>query len=269
MGALLWVSASASGVRARAAETPAVVSSRGSKATSAATGDSSATTLALSPRAAGTTVAVLYLDYGGHDESLTALSKGLTQMLISDLDGVPALRLVERERLEAVLSEQKLGATAKMDARTTARLGKLLGARYLVLGSYFDVLRALRVDARLVDVETGEVVKSVGENGKPDDFLSVEQALASRLRVALEPILTLPRAPVPGSQERPPATPATKRPTPKPPRRLPTSTALAYGRALGALDAGRRDEARNLLRTVVKDQPDFELAQRDLDRLIQ
>ena len=36
-------------------------------------------------RAAGTTIAVLYFDYSGHDQALEALKKGLAQMLITDL----------------------------------------------------------------------------------------------------------------------------------------------------------------------------------------
>jgi TolB-like protein len=211
--------------------------------------------------ARGTTLAVLYFDYGGKDASLEALRKGLAEMLISDLSAVDELRVVERDRLQAVLDEQKLAKAGKTDPATAARIGKLLGARYLVLGSYFDVMKAFRVDARLVDVETGQIVKSVGASGKPDDFLGLEQQLAEGLKQALHGVATMPaKADAP--------TPA-RRGSANPPKQLKTETAVMYGRALVAMDDGDRRTARTLFKKVLSAQPDFELAQRDLNRLVQ
>jgi hypothetical protein len=160
-----------------------------------------------------------------------------------------------------VLDEQKLGKSGKLDGNTAARIGKLLGARYLVLGSYFDAMGAFRVDARLVKVETGEIVKSIGASGKPDDFLGLEQKIAEGLRAAVENL-----APV---DARRPEQGADGRPGPKRPQRVNTRTAVTYGRALVAVDSGDKKTARALYRDVLAAQPDFELAQRDLDRLIQ
>jgi TolB-like protein len=213
--------------------------------------------------AATTTLAVLYFDYAGRDPGLEALSKGLAQMLISDLAAAEVARVVERDRLQALLNEQKLAASGKVgkfDSATAARVGKLLGARYLVMGSYFDLLGALRADARLVNVETGQIIKSVGATGPPGDFLGMEQILVKGL---LEAVKTLPRlGPAPGPGGDGPR-------TPKPPRRLMTKTAVAYGRALAAADGGDKKTARALLTDVLTDQPDFALARRDLDNLVQ
>jgi TolB-like protein len=205
------------------------------------------------------TVAVLYFDYSGKNEALLPLQKGLAQMLITDLSSDESLRVVERERLQAILDEHKLAASGKLDGKTAARIGKLLGARHLVLGSYFDVAGSLRVDARLVDVETGAIVKSIGAQGKADEFLELEQKLADGLRAACATLVSDKTvAPKPAG-----------RATPKPPKHLKTETAVAYGRALLAYDAGDKPTARKLFKNVLQAQPDFELAQRDLDRLIQ
>ena len=214
-----------------------------------------------------TTLAVLYFDYSGHDASLEALRKGLAQMLISDLAAVDRLQVVERDRLQALLDEQKLARSGKTDASTAARIGKLLGARYLVLGSYFDAMGAFRVDARLVDVETGQILKSVGANGKADDFLGLEQTLAEGLkRAALEIPSTSAGH---GAGTVVPAGASGRRPAPAAPRRLKTETALVYSRALVALDDGDRKTAQSLFKKVLSAQPDFELAQRDLNKLVQ
>jgi len=206
------------------------------------------------------TLAVLYFDYGGKDAALEPLRQGLAQMLISDLTSLEGVKVVERERLQEVLKEQQLGTSGKLDPRTAARIGKLLGARYLVLGSYFDALGTFRADARLVDVETGEIVKSIGAGGKADEFLALEESLARGLREAMGP---LGRATGGGE---PAGTPHAA--PPKPPRKLKAKTAVTYGRALMAIDSGDRKGARALLHDVLQDQPDFALASRDLDRLI-
>jgi TolB-like protein len=211
------------------------------------------------PAADPPTVAVLYFDYTGKTEDLEVLRKGLAQMLISDLSGTDAIRVVERDRLEDILTELKLQGTAKIDAQSAAKMGKLLGAKYLVLGGYFDLKGALRVDARIVDVETGRVLKSFGANSKPDEFLTVEQKTASDLGQWFSTNLPAPSAP-------PTNTPPRK--LPKAPVALKTKTAVKYAEALAALDSGDKEKAKDRLGKVIKEQPDFALASLDLDRLM-
>jgi TolB-like protein len=218
------------------------------------------------------TVAVLYFDYTGKTQELEVLRKGLAQMLISDLSGSDAIRVVERDRIEDLLGELKLQGSGKVDAKSAAKVGKLLGARYLVLGGYFDLQGALRVDARIVEVETGRVLKSFGANGKPGDFLPVEQQTAAALGQWFS-------ASLPAPSPAPPNTPATsanspstdtpaKKKQPKPPAALKTKTAVTYAEALSALDRGDKAKAKEHLAKVVKEQPDFALASLDLDRLM-
>lgn len=203
------------------------------------------------------TVAILYFDYSGKDDDLAALRKGLAQMMISDLSGLDAIQIVERGRLEDVMAELKLGESHKIDAASAAKAGKLLGARYMVLGGYFDLKTKLRVDARVVEVESGKVLQSVGANGDADDFLGVEQKLVTDVGAVLAKQLTLP----------PKAAVVTPRVAP--PARLARRVAVMYSRALHDADTGNKPRAREALKQVVKDQPDFKLAMADLDKLMQ
>lgn len=205
------------------------------------------------------TIAILYMDYTGKDESLSVLKKGLAQMLISDLSSVSTVQIVERDRLQDIMDELQLGTTAKIDPATANKLGKLLGAKYMVLGGYFDLLGTLRVDARLVEVETGKVIRSVGAQGKQDGFIDIEQKLVADLTS----ILTSKdiEAPVVKEPVRPPTHPR--------PKGLKTKTAVAYGKALDLIDQGKKEEAKTELKAVVAEQPDFELASADLNKLMQ
>jgi len=226
------------------------------------------------PPARANTVAVLYFDYAGADPAMAVLRKGLANMLISDLVAVPGVAVVERERLQAVLDEQKLSRNAKFDAGTAARVGRLLGARYLVLGAYFDLGASLRVDARVVEVETGKVVAATGTAGTLDGFLLVEQGLAKDLAPLLAGLPPMPAkvappmldkkrpAPKPGTAERP------ERSVPAPPAKLPAAAAVQYAKALDLHDQGDAKGAQRALQAVVAAQPDFQLAARDLARMM-
>jgi TolB-like protein len=200
-------------------------------------------------------VAVLYFDYEGKDAELAMLKKGLASMLISDIAGLDSIRVVERDRLESVMGELKLQATNKIDQTTAVKAGKLLGAKYLVLGGYFDVMKKLRIDTRVIEVETGKIVLSIGTNGKPEDFLDLEQKIAADLTAHFTKVA-------------PPSGAAPKKARPKRPAKLMAKTAIAYGKALAAMDSGDKKAAEAGLKQVVAEQPDFELAQLDLDKMM-
>jgi curli biogenesis system outer membrane secretion channel CsgG len=59
----------------------------------------------------------------------------LSGMLSNELAGTEKFRVVERSKLEAVLREQDLGASGRVRQGTSAKIGQLTGAQYLVLGT--------------------------------------------------------------------------------------------------------------------------------------
>ncbi len=97
-------------------------------------------------------IAVLPFDnggsYGQDKENFEALRKGIAGMLISELAQNPAARLVDRSETQQLLDEQNLGTAGRVDAATAAKIGKLVGARYMIMGSFIDFYGDFRVDAR-------------------------------------------------------------------------------------------------------------------------
>lgn len=207
------------------------------------------------------TVAVLYFDFAGGDAELAVLRKGLAQMLIADLADTPGVAMVERDELQAVLGEQKLDRQLKMDAATSAKVGKLLGARYLVLGTAFSLSGKLAVTAKVVAVETGRIVQAHQKDGKIDDFLMIEQALGALLR---DTLAHLPEPPATVKRSRP----AVLRERPKAPSLLPIASMLRYAKALDLQDLGKKVQARAEMQAVVAAHPDFQLAAVDLARMM-
>jgi len=102
-------------------------------------------------------------------------AKGLADALTVALVRSGRLRLVERDRVDALLSEARFDLSGAVDSARAAQIGKQLGAAAVVLGSITSV--ALReeassgdfsgkskrtvdveIQARLVDVQTGELL---------------------------------------------------------------------------------------------------------------
>lgn len=222
------------------------------------------------PAAAATdkpTVAVLYFGYGGKTPEMEVLRKGLAQMLISDLSGYGTVRLVERERLQEILEELDLPQSTRFDAATVAQVGKLLGAQYLVMGDYFDLMNSLRVDARVIEVKTGQILRALGARGSADEFFTLEQKLSKDLNQALEEIVSGVPAPSKPPTPEPSGGNGKQQPT-RMARRLTAKTAVRYSKALDAKDRKDVDTAKKELQAVLKEQPDFVLASADLARLM-
>jgi TolB-like protein len=127
------------------------------------------------------TVAVAYFDNTSGVTALDPLKKGLADMLVSDLTGTPLVRMVERERLDAVLTEVALQRSSWVDSSSAVRLGKGLGAAYIVTGAYLVQGDTIRVDARVIDVETGEIAAATHAEGLAGDVLTLERTLAGAL----------------------------------------------------------------------------------------
>jgi curli biogenesis system outer membrane secretion channel CsgG len=59
----------------------------------------------------------------------------LSGMLSNELAALGGFRVLERSKIEAVLSEQNMGASGRVAGGTAAKIGKITGAQYLVAGT--------------------------------------------------------------------------------------------------------------------------------------
>jgi TolB-like protein len=143
--------------------------------------------LAAGPVAAGQrTVAITYFDNNSGSAELAPLSRGLTDMLITDLSNVGALQIVEREKLNLVLSELKLQQSKFVDPKTAVKLGKGLAAEFIMCGGLTMTHDDLRIDTRVLDVKTGKVAVTEKVEGKKDEFFSLEKDLVDVVIRALD-----------------------------------------------------------------------------------
>jgi curli biogenesis system outer membrane secretion channel CsgG len=108
------------------------------------------------------------------------VGRDLAGMLTNELAGTGKFKMVERQKLDAVLEEQDLADSGRINKKTGAKIGKLTGAQYLVvatLSSFETDVKGtggglsfrgisvggkkedayLAVDLRVIDTTTGEV----------------------------------------------------------------------------------------------------------------
>jgi len=200
-------------------------------------------------------VAVLPLQKAAASAQYDGLGRALAGMLVSDLAALPALRLVERDQLDALLAELKLGESAFVDPKTAQKLGKGVGARFVVAGSYTVIDPTFAMDARIVEVSTGEIVKAAAAQGTVAEFVAVEKEVVEALVTGLD--LTI------SSSER------RKLLLQAPTERF--GAFAAWGEALARRAEGRFDEAQAALNRALADDPSFVEAQEalgDLEALI-
>jgi TolB-like protein len=142
------------------------------------------------PVLAPKTVAVLNFDNNSGRSDYQNVGKALAAMMITDLAAVPDLTLVERERMQEILTEQSMQHSALFDSTTAVKAGKLIGAQFIVTGAFIDAQPSIRIDTRVIDVQTGQIVKAAKVTGKEDKFFELQQKLAHELVDGLGVTLT-------------------------------------------------------------------------------
>jgi len=128
------------------------------------------------------TVAVFPFRYTGQDSSLRPLERGLAALVVSDLSHVRRLRLVERERLQALLDEMQLAASGRVDPATGARSGHLVGAGQVVQGQFQEAPgENLRLDAAMVRAGDAQVAATGSGRDPLSQLFDLEKSVVFQL----------------------------------------------------------------------------------------
>ncbi len=116
------------------------------------------------------------------------VGKGISDELVTELLKTGKFRLIEREQIDKVLNEQNFGTSGRVDNNSAAKIGKILGVQYLVMGRVTEfsfkstevggisltkglglgvksTKANVAIDARLVDTGSAEIISSVTGKG--------------------------------------------------------------------------------------------------------
>jgi TolB-like protein len=185
---------------------------------------------------------------GQAKENFAALERGIAGMLISELARNPAARVVEREQVVQLVGGQQPGG--RVDSATIIRVGKAAGARYVVVGTFRDFYGDFGVDARLVNAETGQTVKTESDRVQRDHLFDLLRTVAGRLMKDAN----LPQLERRASDERFE-------------RKIPTEALTYYSRALLYQDRGEKDKAADMYTQALTIFPEYAEAQEGLQRV--
>ncbi len=199
-------------------------------------------------------VAVLRFENGGsfgpEREDFGALEVGLQQVLITELTQNSGLRVVERSTLNEILAEQDLAVRGHVDPQTAARIGRLVGARYTITGQFMDNWGEMRLDARIIDGETGEILTAQQVMDRRERLYSLMVGLGVQLTENADlPPLSLE---VREAREA---------------REIPAEAVILFSRAQTYEDFGDRDRAIEAYQRIVNEFPQMTEAREALEQI--
>lgn len=216
---------------------------------------SAAPTLLHAQEVSGETATVGVLDFTGLmmapsgtaiDAGSISLGKAVASMVITELMDRPGLTLIERQDLRKVIEEQRLALSGIVDEDTAIEVGRILGAQYMIIGTATSAGGTLRLDLRVVDVETSAIGRAQKLTGTPEELLEMVVRAADRFAedLALPPL-----------SERPEAQP------------VPVMATIEFSRGLDFEDRGEVEEARARFCRVLELHPTHRDARRGLERV--
>ena len=187
------------------------------------------------------TFAVCYYADASPNNSFRAFQKALAAMVISDLSKIDSISIVERVKLQSLFFEMSLGQTGIVDASTAPRVGHLIGAENLVVGTLSS--GSIRTDTSLASTSKGEVVGSAAITVKEDEFFNLPKEIAINVAKLAGIKLTGVQLKLLGNDH-------TKS----------YEAAISYGNALMALDSDNWKDAKEFFEKALAADPQWILA---------
>lgn len=179
-------------------------------------------------------------------------NRAIQAMVATDLAQVPALTLLERDKMDYLLREMKLGESGLVDPASAAKAGRMLGAGSLVSGVVFNEDKGYdaydngytgryTIGTVVSDVEQGRVVGTQEASGWQYNYFELEK------RVVHGILDTLGIKDIPSAVDK-----------------IHTKNWDAYARftvGLKMLDEGKFEDARREFYAALTYDPDFAMAE--------
>lgn len=190
--------------------------------------------------------------YGQDKEVFRALELGIPATFAAELSRDPRVRVADRARVSQALKAQNLGANARVDAATAAKVGSEAGARYAITGNFADFYGKFRLDVRVIDVGNGQILKVVS-NGDPN--LQDRAELARIIQSLAERVLTAVNLPAAGNAAGPR------------PAGVPTDALTQYSLGLLYESQGDKTRAGEHYQRALTTFPDYSAAREGMQRV--
>ena len=113
------------------------------------------------------------------------IGSGIAETVTSDLKKVRGLSVIGRERTFEVLKDLGTGQLADFDESVAIDVGRRLAASWILGGGYQRISEMIRITARVIDVNTGEVTRTVKIDGNINEIFSLQDKIVYELSKGL------------------------------------------------------------------------------------
>jgi non-specific serine/threonine protein kinase len=109
------------------------------------------------------------------------LGVGIAETVTADLKNIEGMVVIGRELIYEVLRRWSAENQTDFDEKFATRVGREVGARWIIGGAYQRIGEMLRITARFVEVATGEVVKTVKIDGSMSEVFDLQDKIVYEL----------------------------------------------------------------------------------------
>jgi Tfp pilus assembly protein PilF/TolB-like protein len=110
------------------------------------------------------------------------ISTALSEMLTTELGANGKLRTIPGENVARMKADLSFADSESLAHETLEKIDRILDTDLVVLGSYLNIGGQIRVDLRVQDTSTGEVVATVPEQGSEAQFFELVKRAGQVLR---------------------------------------------------------------------------------------
>lgn len=114
---------------------------------------------------------------------------GLASMVMTDLEAIGMFNIVSKERIKDVMKEHEFQMTGLVSTKDAVKLGELVGAQFILAGSFTEMNGSLRMESQVISVEKGSLQGTAAVNGKTDEFFDLEKDLVVKTSAFLGAML--------------------------------------------------------------------------------
>jgi tetratricopeptide (TPR) repeat protein/TolB-like protein len=114
-------------------------------------------------------IRIAVLDFPDLQGNVTSLGRFVAEELTTRLFLTKRFEVIERQLLNKVLDELKLGATGFVDSSSAQEIGNILGVSAIVSGTLSELSSTVRVNARVIATTTGMIVAAASAELPKDD----------------------------------------------------------------------------------------------------
>ncbi|MGE0882748.1 MAG: protein kinase [Blastocatellales bacterium] len=114
------------------------------------------------------------------------LGSGIAETVTADLKKIEGITVIGRERVYETLRRWGVSQDAEFDTTLASSVGREVGARWILTGGYQKVGEILRITARVVEVETGVIARTVKIDGQMKDIFDLQDKIVYELSQGLD-----------------------------------------------------------------------------------